>query len=183
MYALSHTGVQQASEQTQGGQCAKEAFRGLQFPSHFLCSLLKTRGPDVAGCHLLCNEGNPLHMIMDWRCVFIHLLYSSILITVFHLSCWISDQFYNLVVLTPHCMYSRYTCRVLEASRDDMMYLSAQHTLLSGWELVCPFRGLLTQPFMSHSDGQTTTMTLPPSSSHSSSSSSRCTHIVPSLRA
>lgn len=48
-----------ANMQTQSIPCAKDALRGLQFPSHFLSSLLKTQGPHVAGCYL-CNEGKLL---------------------------------------------------------------------------------------------------------------------------
>lgn len=48
-----------ANMQTQSIPCAKDALRGLQFPSHFLSSLLRTREPHVAGCHLW-NEGKLL---------------------------------------------------------------------------------------------------------------------------
>lgn len=114
-------------------------------------------------------------MIMDWRLVFIHLLYSSILITpsLTILITWWTRLVWHLVW---HC-----TACTVDSHVEAWTWcipLSVQYTLLSGWELGCPFRALLTQPFMFHSDSQTTTMTLP---SSSSSSYSHCTHIVPSL--
>lgn len=109
---------------------------------------------------------------MDWRLVL--LLLTPLFYSDNSLYLHIFDHSYNLVLLT---LYSTCGClRGLEGSSMPWYIpLYAEYTLLSGWELGWPFRALLTQPFMSHSDGQTTMMTLP---SSSSSSSSHCTHIV-----
>lgn len=55
-------------------------------------------------------------IIMEWRFVFIYLLYSCFLF-----ACLVSDHFYNLVVLTLHCMYR---CTHVKAGRIwyDMIY-------------------------------------------------------------
>lgn len=115
----TYTGIQQHACRRKSVQCAKEAFRGLQFPSHFLFSLLKTRRPHVAGCHLLCNEGNLLH----WHDYGLKVSFHSLTLLIYSDNS-IPDHFDNLVDtfgltpgLTLHSMYSWFTCRGL-----DMMY-------------------------------------------------------------
>lgn len=165
-YVLSCTGSQ---------QCAKEALVSISLSLFFVENLwpsLTRLSPlqwwESAPAAWLWTEG--------WFPSTSLLIYSD---NHSHLYCSISDHFNNLVVLTLHSVYSWFTCRSLEGPRMTWCILqSVQYILLSGWELGCPFRALLTQPFMSHSDGQTTAMTLP---SSSSSSSSHCTHIAPSL--
>lgn len=87
--------------QMQSVLCAKEAFRGLQSPSHFVLSVLKTHGPHVAGCHLLCNEWNLLQRHDYGLKVSFYSL--TLLISsdnCFHFSCSISD---NLTWWFWHC--------------------------------------------------------------------------------
>lgn len=161
-YVLSCTGLQ---------QCAKEALVSISLSLFFVENLwpsLRRLYPSAM------MEIYPSSMAMDWRLVPIHFSSHLTLITV-----PIPDHFNNRVVLTLHSVYSWFTYRCLEGPCMTWCILqSVQCILLSGWELGCPFRALLTQPFMSHSDGQTTAMTLP---SSSSSPSSHCTHIAPSL--
>lgn len=121
------------------------------------------------------NEICSKDMIMDWRLVFIHLLYSSILTTVFislapSLTIFLTWWFWHCTA----CTINSHVEGLEGSSMTWCIPLSVQYTLLSGWELGWPFRALLTQPFMSHSDSQTTTMTLP-----SSSSSASYSHCLP----
>lgn len=95
-----------ANIQTQGIRCAKDALRGLQFPSHFLSSLLKTQGPHVAGCYLR-NEGKLLWRHGYGQKVSFHsLTLLSCPDYCLHFSCLIFGYFYNLMVMTLCSIYS-----------------------------------------------------------------------------